>query len=136
LTGFLWLLLGCVVLAIIAVLARRHSFRRIPDLDDREFARVYKDTFEGEDVAIIREREFIARVFGVSPRKLHPNQQFKDLSNLSFDVGFEVAMGDLEYALIDLRKRARSNTGSHFPDTVGELVSVLVSLRNTIEDET
>lgn len=41
-------------------------------------------------------------------------------------------MSDLEDDLIDLRKRAGVETGSHFPDTVGELISVLVALRNKI----
>src|SRR2546423_6056305 len=122
-TPFLWLVLGSVGLAIVAVLARKRSFQRIPDLPDNEFVRIYKQVFQGDDAAIIRERRFIAKVLGVPHQKLHPNHRFQDLSNLHFDVGYSVAMGDLEYDLIDLRKRVGLDSALHFPDTVGELVS-------------
>ena len=134
-TPFLWLLLGSVGLAIVAVLARRRSFQRIPDMGDTEFVRVYKKTFDGDDASIIRERKFVATTLGVPHQKLHPNHRFRDLSNLHFDVGYEVAMGDLEYHLIDLRQRAGDEVSSGFPDTVGEFVFALVTLRKRLGEE-
>ncbi len=134
-TPVLWLVLGGVSVAIVAVLARRRSFQRIQDMGDTEFVRRYKKAFDGDDASIIRERKFVATALGVPHLKLHPNHRFKDLSNLHFDVGYAVAMGDLENDLIDLRQRAGIDSGSHFPDTVEELVSILVALRTKIEDK-
>ena len=131
---FLWLLLGSVGVAIAAVLAKRWSFQRMPDLDDSEFVDIYNQTFEGDEVAIVSERRFIAKVLGVPYGKLRPNHRFKELSKLHFDVGYEVGMSDLEDILIDLSQRASIEVPSDFPETVGECIFALLTVRKKLGD--
>lgn len=128
-SAYMWLLLGSVGVAIVSLLAKRRSFQRLPDLDDGEFVSVYKQDFDGDDAAVIRERKFIAKVLGVPHPKLWPNHRFKELSKLHFDVGYEVGTSDLEDILIELCQRAGIEEPSGFPGTVGELIFALVTAR-------
>jgi hypothetical protein len=131
----MWLLLGGVGVAIIQVLAKRRSFQRLPDVDDGEFLSVYKRGFDGDDAAVIRERKFIAKVLGVPHLKLRPNHRFEELSKLRFDVGYEIGMSDLEDILIELRQRTGIDAPSDLPETVGELIFALVTVRKKLDDE-
>ena len=134
-SAYMWLLLGGVGVAIVSLLAKRRSFRKLPDLGDGEFVSIYKQRFDGDGTAVIRERKFVAKILGVPHRKLRPDHRFKELSNLHFDVGYEVGMSDLEDILIELRQRAGIKEPLAFPATVGELIFALVTLRSKLDDE-
>jgi len=131
-----WVLLGSVGVAIISMLAKRWSFQRLPDHNDREFVKVYKQAFGGDDGGIIRERNFIASVLGVPYQKLHPDHRFEDLSKLRFDVGYEVGMGDLEEELRELFEKASLEFPSNFPATVGQLIHEMITAKKVIQSGT
>jgi len=131
----LWLLVAGVSIALASEVVKRLRQRRASDLSDEEFVNLYRQRFDGEASAIVKERKFIAKCLGLNHLKLRPDDRFHELSKLSgFDTEYQLGMSNLEDQLFELFQQAGIQPPTQFPSTIGELISKLASVKKTLRE--
>jgi hypothetical protein len=124
-----WLGLGAAALAGFSLLTRLRKARSLPRISNTEFLNLYRTVFKDPDELVLNQRNVIARHLGLPVEVLSPNQTFQGLSQYTGFVGeYEVGMGDLETALLELSERAGLPQPQSFPKTVGEWIHEMLRL--------
>jgi hypothetical protein len=119
---------GAVAAAIAGVLYRRGRSRieTWRTVTDEEFLRHFGSVTEHQRQAILRERSYLARTFGVPESKLSPSTRISELEQVIEPVRFATVLGDLEDDLEKVADRDKRRATKHFPESIADLVTALV----------
>jgi hypothetical protein len=127
--NYLILALGLAVSGL-GVLYRRHKAKELESLSDVEFLERFSQRHSAPADAVLRERNRVARIFGIPREKLSPDQSIEELSKrFGYLTDFMLAWDCLDDEIIELRREAGTDTNLGPPSTVGQLVAELAQLR-------
>jgi len=122
-----WIFLASAALAAASTLYKKSKGKEVPDMSDIDFLRNYKQLFDDSDEKVIATRNMVARILGVSSRKLSPSRTFVSLSKYTgFITEYELGMSELGDELAYLAKQAGLKDPVSFPNTVGELIHEII----------
>jgi hypothetical protein len=123
--ALIWLIAIAVAVVAGGILYRRFRSRSLPPLSDEEFLRTFykRHTATIPSAVILAERRRIAKVLGLAPEKLAPDQSVTVLSErLSYLAEFSVAWNDLADEAAEARCRNGVPSRQRPPTTIGQLI--------------
>jgi hypothetical protein len=128
----IWLLLiAALALGALGAVYRRSRAWRLPDISDKEFLNGFEGFRTLKSQTVLRERRRIAKILGLPPNKLAPDQKLEELSRQFEYMGqFSVAWSDLDDEVRALRRAAGIREDVDPPSTVGELIAELSVVPN------
>jgi hypothetical protein len=131
--------IGLVGLISFNVLKRKR-LRNLPDICDREFIETFRKMFPQsekepllDDGTILVERDNVAKVFSISPKKVSPAHAIDSITTKYGDF-YGVAAGDLENELLFLFKDAGIKKPYPKPVNIGELILHISSAKKVRRD--
>ena len=125
---FVALLFAAMGVAGASYLVKVRQSRRLTNLTDDQFVRIYQQTYTDPPGSVLEMRRFVARHLSLRAEILAPGQTFEQLAKFTGFAGeYEVGMGDLESELIERFERARLAPPKVFPHTVGEFIHKMLS---------
>ena len=126
---YLILALGLAVSGF-GVVYRRHQAKHLESLSGAEFLERFSQRLAAPADRVLRERNRVARIFGIPQEKLSPEQSIEELSKrFGYLTDFMVGWDCLADEIIELRESAGTDTNLGLPSTVGQLVAELAQLR-------
>lgn len=104
--------------------------RELQSLPDKEFLFAFSSKYPSFDLnEILRERNEVAKYFGLPPNKINVNLKITDLSKICNTIRFNLAINDIIY---DLQESGYKKGVGKFeiPETIGDLIYAFLILRS------
>ena len=118
-------------MGVISYVVIKRKTKTLPTINDDQFLEKFKAIFPGlPDELILLERRRVAKLLGISYKKLDVGMTFSELSKqLNFLGSYDLAIGDLEQELSEYFERQQVEKPSITPSTIGELIHEMVRVK-------
>jgi len=123
------LVVGGIGLGLLGWYSQLKRHRALPDVSDAQFGEYIRAEMAIDSTVAIAERRQIARVIGIAPEKLSPQMVLSQLVAGPLDSATRVGLGDLEFDLNSLAKKAGVTSPLPLPQTVAGLVKLRIDLK-------
>ena len=110
----------------------KRKTKKLPDIPDAVFLEKYNLILPtASPNAILQERDYLAKILCVAPRKLDPTYTFDKLSEyLNYLGSYNLAIGDIEEEVSELFESLGVTRPYKSPNSVGELIFQIIQARN------
>ena len=120
----------CVVGVMVLFRVRRRHVHSLPEVSDEVFGAYCQSRFGMDPVNAVIERKEVSRLLGIPMEKLSPEMRLGQLVANPLDTATKVGLGDLEFDLSDLARRAGVSARITMPSTVAEVVKLRLDLKS------